>query len=387
MSNFCVECVKVDALKRYIVQHGTKVNRCNVCGAENTMHIACDQSEFKSKFRALLRYFFSETDYNTHLGGERLELLLARENNITNYRAGWSDEENESALMTIIDPAYEEYDRGISLFAGYSDGEQNLHLIALRREYHDGLRAIRLAASRLNHFVLDHQLIDLIRPMVARITRIEGRGLSLYRARVGYEAKAFPIFGWLEERHFRPYEGGKLGPPRPPIAAAGRMNRSGVSFFYAATDAATALAEIRPHPGHYCSIGKFVAERQLRVADLSALDVTDFATSDKELDDFLLLRTIDEAFSIPVIPEERSEYHFPQLLADAFRHLGFDGVCYRSSVGSGKNYAFFDPSVFTYEARSALVQRIDTVTYASTPMRTMEEDNNRYMTRSDGSFV
>lgn len=262
-----------------------------------------------------------------------------------------------------------------------------MHLIALRRDYHEGLRGVRLASSRINHFALDAPLRNLIEPLADRITRTDAAGLKLYRARLGYAAKAFTLFGWLEDRHYRPYRGRELGAPPPPIVGAGRLNRSGVSFLYAATDPTTALSEIRPHPGHFCSVGKFIAQRELKVAELSALDVTDFASCDKELDEFLLLRTIDEAFSIPVIPEARSEYHFPQLLSDTFRYLGFDGVCYRSSVGSGKNYAFFDPSTFKYEIGSAAVVRVDALAYSCTQMHVMEDDDNRYLTRPDGTFV
>jgi hypothetical protein len=386
MSNFCLNCVKSDALKKHIAEFGELTEKCVVCAAENTKQIACDDPSFKSKFRALIRYFYSETDYNTHLGGESLELLFFRDNPITNYAANWNTDEYEGALMAVVEPAYEDLDKGISLYAGHTDGQQNMHLIALRREYHEGLRGIRLTASRINHFLLDAPLRAMLEPLIGRVARVEHAGLGLYRARIGYQAKAFPITGWMEERHYRPYAATKLGAPPPPIAAAGRMNRSGVSFLYVASEAKTAVAEIRPHPGHYCSVGKFVAQRDLRVADLSAHQVTDFASSDKELDDFLLLRTVEDAFSIPVTPEERSEYHFPQLLADAFRHLGFDGVCYRSSVGLGKNFVFFDPAAFVYEPDSASVIRIDTLGYSCSPMQTMAADEE-YMTRPDGSFL
>jgi hypothetical protein len=386
MPHLCLNCVRSDALKKHIVEHGEPVEMCTVCSAADTKRIACDAAVFKSKFRALIRYFYSETDYNTHLGGEGLEHLLFGENQITNCSPNWNASEYEDALLEILEPAYEDFDKGISLYAGYTDGEQNMHLIALRRDYHEGLRGIRLAASRLNHFLLDAPLRALIEPLIGRGARIEHAGLALYRARIGYRARAFPFIGWMEERHYGPYETSKLGAPPPPLAGAGRMNRSGVSLLYAATDAATAVAEIRPHPGHYCSVGKFIAQGELKVADLSALQVTDFASSDKELEDFLLLRTIDDAFSIPVTPEERSEYHFPQLLADAFRHLGFDGVCYRSSVGLGTNYAFFNPGAFAYEPGSASVVRIDALAYSTSPMQLMGADD-QYMTRADGTFV
>ncbi len=102
MSYFCLNCVKGDALKKHIAEYGELRERCIVCAAENTKQIACDVPSFKSKFRALIRYFYSETDYNTHLGGESVELLFFRENPITNYAPNWNTDEYDGALMAIV---------------------------------------------------------------------------------------------------------------------------------------------------------------------------------------------------------------------------------------------------------------------------------------------
>lgn len=102
-----MNCVKSEALKKHIASNGTYSKRCNVCGTENTQQIDCDEPSFKSKFRSLIRYHYSETDYNTHLGGIALELLLCQANPITGYVTDWSEEAYYDALMTILEPAYE----------------------------------------------------------------------------------------------------------------------------------------------------------------------------------------------------------------------------------------------------------------------------------------
>lgn len=385
MASLCQDCVKVSSLRKFIIKTGTVRAECEVCGARNTAAISCDDASFKAKVRSLIRYFYSETDYNPHLGGEHLETILTGENEITNHRDGWNENIYSDAIMELIDPPYEKYDEGISLFSGYTDGRQNRHLIALRRDSDERLRELKIAGFRQNHFLLDGKVKALLEPLVNRIAGELHADAALFRARIGYVASGLPMHGWFEERHYRPYEGSALGAPPPPRAAAGRMNRGGVSFLYLATTAATAVAEIRPHPGHFVSVGRFSAVRNLRVADVSSLEVTEFASSDRALDDYLLLKTVDDAFSIPVIPEERVQYHFTQLLADAFRHLGFDGAAYRSSVGSGKNYAFFDPESFSYDPHSASVVSIKNLKYETTTAKSMSEDRD-YLTRPDGSF-
>jgi hypothetical protein len=386
MPFFCVECVKVPALRRLITTSGTLGGNCIVCGADKRRQIDCANPDFKSKFRALIRFYYSETDYNTHLGGDALDLVLSRANEITNFQTGWNEDAYLDGIMEIIEPAYLEFEKGISLYSGYSNGDQNTHLISLRRGFDFKLKSLKIELTRKNHFLLEEKTKALIEPLSRRVDVSLNDGSVLFRARLGFVASAVPIAGWFEDRHYRPYEGASISAPPPPIATAGRMNRGGVSFLYLATTADTAVSELRPHPGHYCSIGRFCATRKLRVADLSSLEVTEFSSSDRELDHYLLLKTIDDVFSVPVIPENRAEYNFAQSLADAFRQLAYDGVCYRSSVGDGKNYVFFNPQDWQYKEGSGAVVRIEGLTYATANVVKMGSDCD-YWTTADGEFT
>jgi hypothetical protein len=386
MTFFCVDCVKAPALRNLITAVGALRGDCIVCGARERQQIACDNAGFKSKFRALIRFYYSETDYNTHLGGDYLDQVLSRANEITNFRAGWNEDAYGEGIMEIVDPPYVDYDKGISLYSGYSDGAQNCHLISLRRGFDDSLKALKKELTRKNHFLLEDTAKALIEPLCGRVEVGLNAGTVLFRARLGVVASGVPLAGWFDDRHFRPHEGAGISAPPPPVATSGRMNRGGVSYLYLATTAATAVSELRPHPGHYCSIGTFRSTKKLRVADLSSLEVTEFSSSEKELDQYLLLKTIDDVFSLPVIPEGRAEYNFTQTLADAFRQLAYDGVCYRSSVGAGKNYVFFDPDNFQYEADSGAVVRIESLTYVTADIVKMGDDAD-YWTDLDGELL
>ena len=101
----------------------------------------------------------------------------------------------------------------------------------------------------------------------------------------------------------------------------------------------------------------------------------------------MLLRSVDTAFSISVIPENRAEYHFPQLLADVFRHLEYDGVGYRSAVGPGMNFVFFDPTAFSYVPRPSTVAKIEWLSYATRPLPNMSGNDGDYWTRPDGHLL
>lgn len=385
MSSLCANCIKNTSLEAVIVKSGTVVDACAVCGATNVSAINSTQQEFKSKFRALIRYHFSEWHYNTHMGGNGLEALFFSGNPITNYKSDWNPDAYEGALLVILDPAYEDYDKGISLFAGYTDGLQNMPLVALKNDFDHRLAILREQSRWNNYFFLDEEAKALITPHISDVEKDLKEGTVLFRSRLGFETRATPLMGWGDERHYRPHSANSISAPPPYVAGAGRMNRGGVSFLYLATSQDTALAEIRPHPGHFCSVGSFEATSDLRVADLSSLDACNYSASDEQLDEYLLLKSLDDLFSIPITPERRGEYHITQLLTDAFRHLGFDGVCYRSSVAHGKNYVIFDPKLFTYVPNSGLVFKIQSLNYRHEQMSSMADDDD-YMTNLDGTF-
>lgn len=387
MPYLCSKCLKDRALLKVVALRGMGVDLCEVCGATNVVALSSEDAELKSKVRSLIRFHYSEWHYNTHLGGDGLESLFYAKNPITNYYDGWNDEKYEESVLEFIEPAYEKYDEGISLFSGYDeDGQQNPPLVALKNEDSAYLLSLKRKSDSENYFLVEQTAAAILSPGIPNIEGKLDAGVRLFRTRIGYDARATPLMGWGDERHYRPFVESDLSSPPPVVASGGRMNRQGVAFLYMATDSDTAIAETRPHPGHFCSVGEFEASRALRVADLSAIEVTDFASSDKRLDEFLLLKTLDGLFSMPVTPEGRSSYHFTQLLADCIRQLGFDAVRYRSSVGKGSNVVVFDPSVFAFVPGSARVVKISALSYEYTAMQPMG-DESEYLTRPDGTLV
>lgn len=387
MQPLCTNCLKNDALRKVVTAQGTLLAQCEICGTTNVHALPCDNHELKSMVRSLIRFHYSEWHYNEHWGGEGLEHLFYANNPITNYHEDWDEDKYEEAILEFLDPAYEDYEQGISLFSGYDEnGNQNRLLAALKNEESGKLISLKRLSETKNHFLVDSDVAAIISPRLQDIEAQLKSGTRMFRTRIGYEARATPSYSLEDERHYKPFSDSNLSSPPPIAASAGRMNRQSVAFLYMATDAETAIAETRPHPGHFCSVGEFEASENLRVADLSALEVTQFAESDKRLDDFLLLKTIDSLFSMPITPEGRSSYYFTQLLADCLRQLEFDAIRYKSSVGPGTNLVVFDPSKFSYVPNSARVVKISALSYQYEKMQPMRDDAD-YMTRPDGSFL
>lgn len=166
-------------------------------------------------------------------------------------------------------------------------------------------------------------------------------GTKFYRARKTEES-LLPI------DTIEPYS--KMGPPPAIYAETNRMSPAGIPYLYLASDKETTLQECRVHPGEEAIIAEFVSNEELQILDLS--DNKYFAPDsifDPEYDhdntwmnDFW--RSFVKEISEPVSDKEDDhsyEYAATQLVAEYYKTKGYDGICFKSSVGGGKNYVFF----------------------------------------------
>jgi hypothetical protein len=140
--------------------------------------------------------------------------------------------------------------------------------------------------------------------------------------------------------------------PKAEFATDGRVSPRGIPCLYLASTKEAAMAEVRPWVGSYLSLAQFKVMRELAVVDCS---------KDKRIFSHWLTRSEDRsvkqreevvwaeiayAFSRPVTPDEPiTEYVPTQILAEAFRAHGYDGIVYRSLLGEGLNVALFDCGV------------------------------------------
>ncbi len=131
-------------------------------------------------------------------------------------------------------------------------------------------------------------------------------------------------------------------------ATEGRVNPKGIPCLYLSTDRETAMAETRPWIGSYVSVAHFVVRRDLDVIDCSLddeapliiFDEAEPEPAEREKDTWWY---INQAFSEPVTRSDNlADYAPTQMLAEAFRSKGCDGILYGSKVGTGKNLAVFD---------------------------------------------
>lgn len=167
-------------------------------------------------------------------------------------------------------------------------------------------------------------------------------GAALWRAQEGH--------GYYEEQEGVdvpvPLATERMKPQRD-RAKEGRANPKGIPYLYAASHRETAIAEVRPWIGAYVSISEFRVVRPLTIVNCTSqasgsplFYFKEPGPSEREAANW---KSIDEAFSRPVTPNDHLADYVPtQILAEAFRFHGLDGVAYRSSLGPGHNIVLFD---------------------------------------------
>lgn len=147
-------------------------------------------------------------------------------------------------------------------------------------------------------------------------------------------------------------------------ASEGRANAKGIPCLYVATDKETAMSEVRPWLASIMSVGQFKLKKDLKIivfATDEKVSKTAFRfhfeepTEPKKIESVWF--HIDQAFSRPTkASDQKSDYAPTQIISEFIKSKGYDGIAYRSSLGSGHNIALFDLDVaeiincFTYRA-------------------------------------
>ena len=237
--------------------------------------------------------------------------------------------------------------------------------------------------KRSNRFFFDHPLLLVLKSEFNRNACTLPLGTTIYRARIDWNSKLWSEWNdycridstpkqlkdlekrdvpaaklaelWEEYENFVNSErtkdikqriesgfqgfdsSGSSAPPKG-TAGPGRCNPEGVSYLYAALEEHTAIAEIRPFIRDSISVAVLKPTRDLRLVNFdfeptAVVNGRDFLFNDIQRDFSKINKTQD------------GDYLITQFIASMVEHLGYDGICFRSSlVRDGTNYVIFNPS-------------------------------------------
>ena len=134
------------------------------------------------------------------------------------------------------------------------------------------------------------------------------------------------------ESGFQGFNASASSAPPSGTARAGRCNPEGISYLYAALEEHTAVAEIRPFIKDVISVAVLTSVRNLRLVNF------DFEPSAVVTGRDFLFDDIRRDFS-KINKTQNGDYFITQFIASLIEYLGYDGLCFRSSlVKDGTNY-------------------------------------------------
>lgn len=357
--SICTDCARHPSLKR-MIEADLATGICAFCcktdaQVRNPENIA----PLVMLMRALIRFYWDEFSYNSHWGGDPvLDLFNDANNPVVRPFAATDYYDDFDHLLQ--DPPYPDWDKGVSIYAGFdADGMRMLNS-AISRSTPRSIGILRKRLKPSNFSTIASELEALLEPFLADLKFVLPKGGTWFRARTGFEARYLRSEGFDSHVVRQPYMGAAIGAsPKP---GNGRLNREGRPVLYLGSDPYTALAEIRPHPGHYVSIGGFEILENLNVADFDP-DISFFSMSDERLEMYEIIQTFDRWMSTPITPDDKVSYLITQLLAEILQARGFHAVQFRSSVSDGVNLCIFDMTHATFVEGHSRVRFVQSVRY------------------------
>lgn len=361
----CQSCIKDKFLKNFFLQQQLITQKCSICLQSKQVVNVSENKQFQEFARFLIRYHFPEYEYNHHFGGDDLPHLFYSENPIISH--DFADPKNDSRDPEIEDFLYDlfdlhNFDNEVELYAGNYEGTRMLFPNPIKEEKSKLWEKYKQHLKRHNYFLIEDEARKALNEILEQFKIVFRAGLFYWRARIGYKevSKTITI---TAVKLKTAYTNESIGAPPAIKATAGRANRQGVSFLYLASDKETALGEVRPHPGHYVSLGRFKSLKDLTLADLRFVDLAKFYKDEKTLETFKLIRDLGDELSLAILPEEKENYLITQFISDIIRQLGFDGILFNSSVSNGHNLVVFNSDNFEYVDESGELVKILTVEF------------------------
>jgi len=193
-------------------------------------------------------------------------------------------------------------------------------------------------------------LDELVRTAEKRQSRLPA-GHRLCRAQVAHAECDDPYAGPLP----RPAEPKRMI-PRPYLASDGRANPRGIPCLYMADDRHTAIAEVRPWIGSLVSVAIMRVLEDQRMVDVrddsGRMPIYLDEEPEADLRETAVWGHVGRAYREPVLREDdRAGYAPTQIIAEAFRARGYDGIVYGSAFGDdGTNIVLFNTSAAELES-------------------------------------
>ncbi|WP_166695879.1 RES domain-containing protein [Bacillus cereus] len=343
--NCCEKCFNDEYVIELIKSKRVVGDECNYCGSKGVS--VAKVSDLLDMFNKLFTYYVKSEpeNYYCHDGEPTFEEIYGTGENLWRLlREDWnifSDITDENLLYDILNANKDvgTYDKisANTMFLTVQDVGNHFIFGDLWRDLADNLRhKNRFFPQDSSYPRKQDDLLNYLETLFKGISTTVDENHEFYRARIGEYMKNSEL----------------EAPPEDKILASGRANPVGIRVLYSAIDKETAIAEVRPWKSAIITIASVKPKEPLKLVDLSK--VTDrmdkilqspFSVDNiyEELMVLNVLSNLDKALSNPVSPDTSELDYIPsQYLTEYIKFLGYNGVIFRSSLGPGENYVFYE---------------------------------------------
>ena len=338
----CPNCFGDKGLRREIIpQNSTQTGTCQFCESENQQLI--DPNLLVDYFEVLVSIYRPDTSGKTLVEWLKEDWLMFDHVNMDSARA-------QVLLAEILNDGEIVRQSFTTSDLCISDGLDRWEI--LRKELMHENRFFpktkidfNRLEERLSRLILDNEELPPV----------------WYRARIQQDNTVYNL--------------DQMGAPPERVASDGRANPSGIPYLYVGSTSDTAISEVRPHPGERVCVAEFEIERELKIADLREprKTISPFLSTDENeiallRGDIEFLEKLGSELTTPVLPTAAAIDYIPsQYLCEFIKKCGYDGVTYKSSIGSGINLALFNPN--NAEPKRILQFLISSVSVNSDPIQ------------------
>ena len=352
-THVCANCVD-DIFLKSLINENLEVCICDYCGEETVDESAAPTNTILGPIADALHYFFSDptsagVPYETREGGFAVAPTYT-EDALLSLPLDCNDKLFEDVASAFINDAWVPAANG-----HWASSHRSTEMLELWGRFvyklkHEVRYFFNEPVTPTTEFGIGEQSSRQILATIAdhvedfEFFQTIDAGTLLYRTRVRTDNS-----DWVIDPE-------SMSSPPPELAAAGRMNPAGISYFYLAFEHNTACAEVLPSPPCKCALAEFKVSRDLCVLDLTNIpDIPSIfdRSNSIEREVLLFLSEFVEQISLPIQKDGREhvEYVPSQVVCEYFalvykrngQHL--DGLVYPSAVRrGGRNIVLFPKS-------------------------------------------
>lgn len=336
-----IECFK-DIQLRSIIQSENLIGHCDIQNCDRVLVYDTNKkqaNDMEANISSILSLYAPQNELkdNGRQTFDKIENKLYKD-----WRIFASEIKADDVRRIVLAICHNEYSGGETIF------QELVGLSALSDSYYlrdnclTGEETWDVFSWSLKHDLRFHKHLnlDVLKTLLASETlhlRLKP-DIELYRSRIS-NGKLYP----KEE----------MGAPPVDKVSEGRVNSKGIPCLYLADTIETTLHEIRARDFDEVTVARFTPVKTVNLVDFRKLDqLSPFATTGIGVDWFAvnveILHQISKEIAKPMRRNDSVLDYLPsQYIADFAKSLGYDGICFSSTLHPGGiNYAIFNEKVF-----------------------------------------